>query len=801
MSIPLSYSRRRIALYVIPIIIGLGGVLLSRELSSLTLRTLLIMLSVSVPLFVFGNLLARFPASRLEHLLLLTGVLLLIVGAALSLPGFSAAREYQSMLPPELSLFSRLIGIFSLLLGLFVVLYTVIRRGEDIEQLGERFRHLAEHINEGFILSSAKGAVFMVNDQFLDMFNLRREDILGENATELAERLNADPVREHIDYRAKGIASEYELTYTVRGEERYFWFNGKPIHDRRGRHTATLATVRDITEHHRLSRKVEQYARELEDLVARRTAELAQSEQRFRQLLISMNEGFLTIDGHFLIRFANARIGGMLGMSANALIGRNFFDLIDEAGRMRLLNLLARGDDRRHIELREELNFRGSGGAMVPALAAVAYIGGPDATDAVYSLVITNLAEQKELQHQIEERARELELANEELRAHDRAKDSFLSNVSHELRTPLSTIQGYVEMLESGSFGELSDETRDALRVMARNVHRLVSMINEMIEFSRMEIRGVQLHPILFSPKELAREALASFYPHGMAKNLEMNIEVPDQSRYAWGDPEKLGQVLGILLNNSVKFTESGGVITLRLEYRPENTLSISICDTGIGIDPVHQDRIFNKFYQVDRSKTRRYEGTGIGLSIAKSVITAHQGQIDLESEIGKGSNFTIILPHVILETPEQLPAALDKGSLNLLLIDATDHLNHALAPVLQRSGFDLRHAPNIYEAIRLLDEAPPDIILLNDTHDNSAGIDGISLILQHSLEGDAPLIVLTSETPGEPQEARNRANGLFFLQKPFTLRQLFDKLYQAHDESGEYADLSMPDRPASKSE
>lgn len=789
MSSPLLYSRRRITLYVLPILIGLGGVLLSRELSGLTVRTLMIVLSVSVPLFVFGNLLARYPASRLEHLLLLSGVLLLILGAGLSLPGFSMNREYQSMAPPELILFSRLVGVISLLLGLFVVLYTVIRRGEDIEQLVERFRHLADHINEGFILSSASGAIFMVNNQFCEMFDLQREEIIGQDARELAERLNAGPVREHIEYRTQGIASEYQLTYTMRGEDRYFWFNGMPIHDRRGKHTATLATVRDITEHQRLSQKVEQYARELEGLVERRTAELAKTEHRFRQLLLSMNEGFLTIDGEFRILFANAHIGNMLGTPSEALIGRDLFDFIEEAGRIRLLNLLAHSGEQRHAGLREELTFRAAAGTGLPALTALSYVGGEDEPDAVYSLVITSLAEQKELQHQIEQRARELERANDELRAYDRAKDGFLTNVSHELRTPLSTIQGYIEMLESGSFGGLGEEPRGALQVMARNVHRLSSLINEMIEFSRMEIRGVQLRRTLFSPVELLRESLASFYPHGLAKNLAMNIEVPSKNHYAWGDPEKLGQVLGILLNNAIKFTDTGGSITLRLEYQGQNTLAISVCDTGIGIDPAHQDRIFAKFYQVDRSKTRRYEGTGIGLSIAKSVVSAHQGRIELKSALGEGSVFSVLLPHAVLETSEELGDGDDLSGLKLLLVDAQDNLYQVLSPILENAGATLAHNPNIYEAMRLSEEIVPDMILFHDEAEEAAGIDSTGVVLQHSLTGDVPLIILSSGTQGEAQESRDKSGGVFYLQKPFTLRQVIDKILQANDASAHCLD------------
>lgn len=245
-------SRKRLAIDVIPILIGLGGLIFSRELEDLVIRVIVVLMSVSVPLFAGGHLLARYRASRLERLILLAGVLMLILGAGYSVSGISDTLAAQSRISETILNASRYIGMLSLMLGLFVVLLIVVRTGEDIEEFGERFWHLAKHISEGFVLSSPQGTVYLVNQQFLDMFDLKERDVLGRSTLELVEELNIGPLRAHIEHRSRGIASEYEVTWRVRGEDRRFWFNGLPIYDRQGRHTATLATVRDITEHHRL---------------------------------------------------------------------------------------------------------------------------------------------------------------------------------------------------------------------------------------------------------------------------------------------------------------------------------------------------------------------------------------------------------------------------------------------------------------------------------------------------------------------------------------------------------------------
>lgn len=770
------FSRRRIVLYVIPILIGMGGVVFSQQWDNLAMRSIVLLASVSVPLFAGGSLWARFHATRLERLVLFAGVLMLIVGAALSVSGFSDVIQEKQVLPDLFNDALRLLGAFSLLLGLFVVLYTVVRTGEDLGQIAERFQHLAEHISEGLILSSADGTIFMVNKQFLEMFGFRQDEIIGKNSSELALSLNADRVIEEIGKRERGIASEYEITWRVHNEERRFWFKGAPIYDRHGRHTAILATVRDITEHHRLSQRVERYAQGLQKLVEEQTQKLQVSEERFRQLLLSMNEGFITIDTEHRIRFANDRICKMLRIPPERILDRVIFDFVDPISRVRLINLFAQGASAKHSEFRQELTFVDSGGLYVPSITAITHIGAGGEKEPVYSLVITNLAEQKQMQHQLELRARELERANEELRLHDRAKDSFLSNVSHELRTPLSTVQGYVEMLESGSLGAIPDPQQSALKIMKRNVERLAALINEMIEFSRMEIRGVQIAPDLFSPARLAREAAASIHPLTLAKDISVNLFVEDHLPHAWGDREKLGQVLGIFLNNAAKFTEPGGMIQIRVFSQPEHALAIAISDTGIGIDPAHQEKIFAKFYQVDSSKTRRYEGAGIGLSIAKSIVEAHQGRIVVDSAPGKGSTFTITLPHALFSTdcaPEDLA---DFSQLMVLCVNPVPESQGAIATFLESAGCRMHSAPNGYECFRSALESPPDLILMNEASVAETK-DTIARLRQHEATEHIPVIVFARVPPDIAAPDMTAWEAVHYLKRPFAVHTLVEHI------------------------
>ncbi|MBI2432082.1 MAG: PAS domain S-box protein [Candidatus Hydrogenedentes bacterium] len=790
------HPSKRLPLYLIPILIGLAGVLFSRQLDHLGLRGVVLLFSVAIPVFAGGNLLARYQTGRRERTILVGGVLMLMLGAAVTVSGIADELVVEERVTEMVGGMSRLVGMLSLLLGLFVVLYSMVTTGEDIEEIGERFWHLAEHITEGFILSTSAGTITMVNRQFLDMCGLKEEEVLGQNAAELATRLNLSTVTEQLENRAKGIASEYEVDWKVRGEDRRFWFKGTPIFDRYGRHTATLATVRDITEYHRLSQRVERYAEGLQQLVEEQTRKLLRSDKRFRQLLITMNEGFVTIDASHRIQFANERIGELLHVPQEALLGRDIFDFVEAPARVRLLSLLARSETLDRTQMRQEMNLVDAEGNAVPIVMAMAHLPAETGSVSIYSLVVTGVAELKAMQHELESRARELERANEELRLHGQAKDRFLSNVSHELRTPLSTIQGYVDMLESGSLGMLPGPQTGALKVMRRNVARLIGHINEMIEFSRMQIRGIQLNIALFSPAKLVEESVASIHPHAVAKDISVTFFCPDNLPSAWGDSGKLAQALGILLNNAVKFTDEGGMVRAQVEVAADRTLRLIVSDTGIGIEAMYHQKVFEKFFQVDSSMTRRYEGTGIGLSIARSIVGAHSGAIELESVPGKGSTFTVVLPRALFDNH------LDEGSLAplhglaVLLVDSGHEFTRVVRRVLEPAACKFGRSGNGYECVRAAKEFGPDIILINEGEADVAGQNSLGLLRQHPATATTPVLVFSSESGVRLHEIDQLWSHVLFLQNPFDAQNLTDGMKRLRYGESSATGLVTPSLP-----
>ncbi|MBP8129610.1 MAG: PAS domain S-box protein [Candidatus Hydrogenedentes bacterium] len=767
-------TRRELPLYLIAILIGMGGVLFSRQLNDAALRLAVVILSVAVPLFATGNMLARPSLGRLQRMMLLAGAVMLISGAGFSMSGLPDSLIEGEMMSAEVANISRLLGLLSLCLGLVVVLYSVVRTGEDIEELGDRFWLLAEQMNEGLLLSSADGHIVLANRRLLDIFDVKaEEDIIGQRTTALARELNMDPVLQHFERRAEGLASEYEATCTIRGEERRLAISGNPIFNRQGRHTGTIGLVRDITDQYRLAQRLERYNMGLKQLVEEQTHKLLQSEERFRQLLVTMNEGFLTLNASYRIRFANDRMCEMLRLPSENVLGREVFDFLDTSGRVVLLNLLAQSASQARGELRREVNFVTSEGTTVPAVVAVSYIGDAAAEESRHSLVVTSVAEQKRMQQQLEVRARELEMANEELRLHDRAKDTFLSNVSHELRTPLSTIQGYLDMFESGGLGKLEGTQETAVKVMRRNVERLVGQINEIIEFSRMEIRGVQLTMNLFSPARLIHECVASAQPHALPKDLSLNVFADEHIGPIWADRDKIGQVLGILLNNAVKFSNSGGLIQVRLEKRGPHDIVLAVSDTGIGISPAHHHRVFMKFFQVDASRSRRYGGTGIGLSIAKSIVDAHGGVIELQSASGEGSTFTVVLPNALFDASFDPNEHRGAEGLCVLVIAAGYAFPETLKTVLRNAGYRVTLIENVFEGTRVAAETRPDAIVFVDSPQVEPGDAVLTALREQVATAQTPIIVCSDVDAQRVKEICDTHSDIHFLSKPFSARTL----------------------------
>jgi signal transduction histidine kinase len=231
----------------------------------------------------------------------------------------------------------------------------------------------------------------------------------------------------------------------------------------------------------------------------------------------------------------------------------------------------------------------------------------------------------------------------EQARAADAAKGRFLATISHELRTPLTALTGYEELLVDEVLGPISEPQRDVLERMRSVTHHLTAMIEDVLAYSSLEMGHEVMRPTEFLLVDLIRTVVAVVEPLARQKSIELVIELPDESLRLTTDIDRARQILVNLAGNAVKFTDRGHV-RISSEVETEQVW-ISVADTGIGIGAADQRLLFRPFAQVDTGLTRRHGGTGLGLYISQQLAKLLHGRIDLRSEIGRGSTFTLVLP------------------------------------------------------------------------------------------------------------------------------------------------------------
>lgn len=249
--------------------------------------------------------------------------------------------------------------------------------------------------------------------------------------------------------------------------------------------------------------------------------------------------------------------------------------------------------------------------------------------------------ENARIYQQLEERSTELAKALRKLQDLDRLREQVIQNVSHELRTPLTLVQGYVELLMNGDLGPLQPTQRAALEVIYERVQTLGRLIANLTTFRSLRAEALVIAPA--SLPELVEWVRSQYHYQASRAGIELIVELPPDLPKALADREHLALALSQLVENAIKFSPGGGRVWIRAWY-DEAWVHLAVEDEGIGIPPEHLDRIFERFYQVDGSTTRRFGGMGIGLALVWEIMEAHRGRVQVESAVGKGSKFVLSL-------------------------------------------------------------------------------------------------------------------------------------------------------------
>jgi CheY-like chemotaxis protein/nitrogen-specific signal transduction histidine kinase len=374
--------------------------------------------------------------------------------------------------------------------------------------------------------------------------------------------------------------------------------------------------------------------------------------------------------------------------------------------------------------------------------------------------------------------------AKEEADAANEAKSRFLANVSHEIRTPMTGISGAVNLLLKT---EVSEQQAELLGMVKSCSDVLVTVINDVLDISKIEAGELRLESKAFDPAGVVEECVALMQEPAAAAGLSLSISSSGSlPRHVLGDSVRLRQVVLNLLNNAVKFTESGSIQVRMCSESSESSssarLKVEVEDTGIGISPSALSELFRPFRQVEEAASRRYGGSGLGLSISKQLVHLMNGEIGVESEVGKGSNFWFKVCFPLAEdnwdSSETLVLPRDKktkppSQVRLLLAEDNPINRRVLSLQLQQLGYQPETAGDGLEALQKIKEGRFDLVLMDCQMPH---LDGYEVTRRLRAEGSSrqPVIVaLTAHALEGEREKCLRAGMDGYLRKPISAEKL----------------------------
>ena len=236
----------------------------------------------------------------------------------------------------------------------------------------------------------------------------------------------------------------------------------------------------------------------------------------------------------------------------------------------------------------------------------------------------------------------QLRLSNIKLKELSNMKTEFISNVSHELRTPLTSIIGYVSLIDQGMVGEVSKETKASLNIIEKEAEKLTTFINDLLDISKIDAKGLNMNPSMININEIIKEL--TIYNLAEEKNIKIIKNLDSNAKEIMADRESIERIITNLFSNAVKFTQENGRITIRTKDT-KDYIRIDVIDNGIGIEKNEIPLLFDKFHQVETHLTKEHNGTGLGLAIVYKLVSLHNGLINVDSKVGKGSTFSISIP------------------------------------------------------------------------------------------------------------------------------------------------------------
>jgi signal transduction histidine kinase/ActR/RegA family two-component response regulator len=382
------------------------------------------------------------------------------------------------------------------------------------------------------------------------------------------------------------------------------------------------------------------------------------------------------------------------------------------------------------------------------------------------------------------------------LRRADEMKSRFLSNMSHEFRTPLNSIMALSQLLLSRTDGDLTEEQEKQVGFIRKGSEMLLEMVGDLLDLAKIEAGKVEVRPSEFTIENLFGALRGVFRPMLTNKSVDLIFEEPGEVPALRTDEGKLTQILRNFISNALKFTERGEVRVRTALAAGAGAVTFYVADTGIGIPAADQDRIFEEFTQVENPLQRHAKGTGLGLPLCRRLARLLGGDVDVESEFGAGSTFSVTIPACYSAGEKEPAAPVEGGRLEtprpeprLLLIDDDEAARYLVKKMLGRSPWLVDEATSGEEGIRMAREERPNLILLDIKMPGLSGFETLSLLKSDPLTSETPVVIITSQTltSGEREDLMAGAHSIL-SKEGLSQEELLGAINQtagAHDGKG----------------
>jgi len=648
-----------------------------------------------------------------------------------------------------------------------------------LEEEQAKFAAIVTSSDDAIMSKTLQGIITSWNPGAERIFGYSEQEAIGQpmamlipegrkhEETEILAKISVGERIKHFEtVRVKKDGTELNISASI-----------SPIFNTKNEIIGASKIARDISIRKKEERELELHRNHLEELVALATSEV-------KAILQTAINGVISIDEHGIIHLFNPAAESLFGWRSNEVVGKNVSILMANNVGVKhdgFIQHFINTGEKRIIGIGREITCLRKDGSTFPGHLAVGHTK-LKTEHHLFVAFIADITQQKIAEE-------ELILSKNNAETAAKAKANFLANMSHEIRTPMNSIIGFSEIIMQDN--NLSADTRNHTNIILNSGRHLLNVINDILDFSKIEAGKINIEYINFNLKNLLKDIISTIAFPASEKGLKLNLEfgqlVPER---VVGDPSRLRQVILNLVGNAIKFTAKGKVVIAVKVGDSPDILCFSIADTGIGMNASHLATIFDAFSQADASTSRQYGGTGLGTSISKQLVELMGGEINVESEINKGSTFHFSAHLPVTENKQgclydneiiPLNTFTSPRGFKVLIAEDIEANATLLMLRLKKQNHTVMWAKNGKEALEAYKKEHFDIILMDVQMPVMDGFQATQAIrqLEQVSTKHIPIIALTASVLKEEQDLCIDAGMNIVVGKPISFNELFETMEQ----------------------